>query len=158
MRRASPPHSEESSRLEANLRTSELLASCIRGHGAVRGPRPSPERSRCPVALARCASGWPCLTTTTRSLTPSRCRGAGWYEREFEPFGYPYPGTGGRFAVLEESVEVIAGLLQEGPFDHQGRRFRLHGAYNHPRPVDRADGVAGPPIWIGGKGGDRLLR
>src|SRR5206468_8963278 len=64
--------------------------------------------------------------------------GAGWYEREFEPFGYPYPSTGERFAVLEESVEVIAGLLQEGPFDHQGRRFRLHGAYNHPRPVDRA--------------------
>ena len=84
--------------------------------------------------------------------------GAGWYEREFEPFGYGYPSTGERFDILEESVAVIAGLFDEGPLDHQGRRFRLHGAYNRPRPTARDDGSAGPPIWIGGKGGDRLLR
>jgi alkanesulfonate monooxygenase SsuD/methylene tetrahydromethanopterin reductase-like flavin-dependent oxidoreductase (luciferase family) len=84
--------------------------------------------------------------------------GAGWYEREFEPFGYDYPSTGERFAVLEESVAVIAGLFGEGPLDHEGRRFRLHGAYNRPQPAPRQDGRVGPPIWIGGKGGGRLLR
>ena len=84
--------------------------------------------------------------------------GAGWYEREFEPFGYAYPSTSERFTILEESVEVISGLFGEGSVDHEGKRFRLHGAYNRPRPVTRANGSPGPPIWIGGKGGDRLLR
>jgi len=84
--------------------------------------------------------------------------GAGWYEREFGPFGYVYPSIGERFAILEESVSVIAGLFGEGPVDHEGERFRLHGAYNRPRPVSRSDGSTGPPIWLGGKGGDRLLR
>ena len=84
--------------------------------------------------------------------------GAGWYEQEFEPFGYAYPPTGERFAILEESVAVVAGLFGEGPFDHRGTRFRLRGAFNRPRPVPRADGSTGPPIWIGGKGGDRLMR
>jgi alkanesulfonate monooxygenase SsuD/methylene tetrahydromethanopterin reductase-like flavin-dependent oxidoreductase (luciferase family) len=83
--------------------------------------------------------------------------GAGWYEREFEAFGYPYGSTGERFGILEESVAVIAGLFQGGPVDHDGKHFRLRGAFNHPAPVIR-DGRTGPPIWVGGKGGDRLLR
>src|SRR5207244_697135 len=79
--------------------------------------------------------------------------GAGWYEEEFEPFGYAYPPTGERFAILEESVAVVAGLFGEGPFDHQGTRFRLHGAFNRPRPVPSADGSTGPPIGSGGDAG-----
>jgi alkanesulfonate monooxygenase SsuD/methylene tetrahydromethanopterin reductase-like flavin-dependent oxidoreductase (luciferase family) len=51
-------------------------------------------------------------------------------------------------------VEVIAALLRGGPVTHEGRRFHLTGAYNHPAPA-QADG---PPIWVGGKGGDRGLR
>jgi probable F420-dependent oxidoreductase len=77
--------------------------------------------------------------------------GAGWYEREFEAFGYD---PAGRFSYLEESAEVVAGLFGGGPVDHRGRRFRLRSAYNHPKPAQ----PGGPPIWIGGKGGDRTLR
>jgi probable F420-dependent oxidoreductase len=80
--------------------------------------------------------------------------GAGWYEPEFTAFGYELASTGERFAILEESVQVIAGLFAEGPFTHEGKRFQIEGAYNRPRPAQ----PGGPPIWIGGKGGDRLLR
>ncbi|HEY3211462.1 MAG TPA: LLM class flavin-dependent oxidoreductase [Actinomycetota bacterium] len=80
--------------------------------------------------------------------------GAGWYEPEFRAFGYELASTGDRFAMLEESVQVVAGLLAEGPFTHEGKRFQIDGAYNHPRPAQ----TGGPPIWVGGKGGDRLLR
>jgi probable F420-dependent oxidoreductase len=80
--------------------------------------------------------------------------GAGWYEPEFSAFGYELASTGDRFAMLEESVQVVAGLFAEGPFTHEGKRFQIDGAYNHPRPAQ----PDGPPIWIGGKGGDRLLR
>ncbi|HEV8420245.1 MAG TPA: LLM class flavin-dependent oxidoreductase [Actinomycetota bacterium] len=80
--------------------------------------------------------------------------GAGWYEPEFGAFGYELASTGERFAMLEESVQVVAGLFAEGPFTHEGKRFQIDGAYNHPRPAQ----PGGPPVWVGGKGGDRLLR
>jgi probable F420-dependent oxidoreductase len=80
--------------------------------------------------------------------------GAGWYEPEFEAFGYEFSSTGDRFALLEESVRVVAGLFAEGPFSHEGKWFQIDAAYNHPRPARDV----GPPIWVGGKGGDRLLR
>jgi probable F420-dependent oxidoreductase len=80
--------------------------------------------------------------------------GAGWYEHEFEAFGYRYGSTGERFSMLEESVEVIHRLFGEDPLDFDGRHFQLAGAFNRPRPP--RDG--GPPIWVGGKGGDRQFR
>jgi probable F420-dependent oxidoreductase len=80
--------------------------------------------------------------------------GAGWYDPEFAAFGYEPASTGDRFAFLEETVLVVAGLFAEGPFTHEGKRFQIEGAYNHPRPAQ----PGGPPIWVGGKGGDRLLR
>jgi probable F420-dependent oxidoreductase len=80
--------------------------------------------------------------------------GSGWYEPEFRGFGYEFGSVGTRFSMLEESVEVIAGLFAKGPFDFEGEHFRLAGAYNHPAPL--TDG--GPPVWVGGKGGDRVLR
>lgn len=80
--------------------------------------------------------------------------GAGWYEREFEAFGYPYPPLGERFEILEETVRVVAALFGPGPVDFEGRHFRLRGAYNRPAPATEG----GPPIWVGGKGGPRVLR
>jgi probable F420-dependent oxidoreductase len=80
--------------------------------------------------------------------------GAGWFEAEFDAFGFDFGTTGERFSVLEESVQVVEGLFGKGPFDFRGRHFQLAGAYNHPAPVQEG----GPPIWVGGKGGERLLR
>jgi probable F420-dependent oxidoreductase len=80
--------------------------------------------------------------------------GAGWYEGEFQAFGYDFGSIGHRFSMLEESVQVVAGLFGESPVDFQGQHYRLAGAFNRPLPA--RDG--GPPIWVGGKGGDRLLR
>lgn len=81
--------------------------------------------------------------------------GAGWYRDEYEAFGYEFRPTGERFEVLEETVEVLARLFGEDePVTWEGRHFRLDGAFNHPRPAQQG----GPPIWLGGKGGPRLLR
>jgi probable F420-dependent oxidoreductase len=97
------------------------------------------------------------MSTTIDLLSGGRFElglGAGWFEDEFGAFGFDFGTTGERFSVLEESVSVVEGLFGKGPFDFQGKHFQLTQAYNHPSPV--RDG--GPPIWIGGKGGDRLLR
>ena len=80
--------------------------------------------------------------------------GAGWYEPEFEAFGYPFGSAGDRFRTLEETLEVLTRLLAEGPASYEGERFRLHEAYNHPPPAQSPR----PPIWVGGKGGPGLLR
>jgi probable F420-dependent oxidoreductase len=81
--------------------------------------------------------------------------GSGWFEPEFEAFGYPFGSVGERFGALEEAVEAIAALFaDEGPVTFDGRSVHLQGAFNHPPPAR----PGGPPIWLGGKGGDRLLR
>lgn len=79
--------------------------------------------------------------------------GAGWYAPEFEAFGYPFGSTRDRFRALEETLEVLTRLFGEGPASYDGERFTLREAYNHPRPVQQPR----PPIWLGGKGGPRLL-
>ena len=80
--------------------------------------------------------------------------GSGWYQDEFRAFGYRFGETGERFGILEETLEVLKLLFADGPVDHEGKRFRLRGAYNRPRPVQDP----GPPVWVGAKGGPRSLR
>lgn len=80
--------------------------------------------------------------------------GAGWYEREYGAFGYTFGSAGERFSALEETLEVLVRLLPGGPASYEGERFRLREAFNHPPPAQRPR----PPIWVGGKGGPRLLR
>ena len=55
--------------------------------------------------------------------------GAGWLREEFEAFGYEFPDVGERFTVLEEALAALSAPPNE----------------------------AGVPIWVGGKGGPRLL-
>ncbi len=78
--------------------------------------------------------------------------GAGWYKAEFDAFGFGFGSTAERFAMLEEYVEVLHLLFLEGPASFEGKFFELREAYNHPQPNPA------PSLWIGGKGGDRLLR
>ncbi len=80
--------------------------------------------------------------------------GAGWYEDEFRAFGYGFGSTGERFALLEESLQVLRLLFDEGPATFDGEHLRLDGAYNRPPPAQRP----GPPVWLGAKGGPRALR
>ena len=80
--------------------------------------------------------------------------GAGWYEDEFRAFGYEFGSTADRFSILEETLQVTGALFGEGPVDHDGDRFHLRGAYNHPAATQQPR----PPIWLGAKGGDRSLR
>jgi probable F420-dependent oxidoreductase len=78
--------------------------------------------------------------------------GAGWFAEEFEAFGYRFGSAGERFAVLEESVEVLEQLLGGEAVTYDGPTVTLREAVLRPAP-DRP-----PPLWVGGKGGPRLLR
>jgi probable F420-dependent oxidoreductase len=78
--------------------------------------------------------------------------GAGWMAEEFGAFGYRFGSPGERFTVLEETVEVLEELFGGEAVMYEGPNVTLRQAVLAPAP-DRP-----PPIWLGGKGGPRLLR
>lgn len=78
--------------------------------------------------------------------------GAGWMSEEFEAFGYRFGSPGERFAILEETLEVVRELFGGQAVTYDGPNVTLRRAVLRPAP-DRP-----PPLWVGGKGGPRLLR
>lgn len=79
--------------------------------------------------------------------------GAGWLEQEFTAFGYRYGSVGERFDALEESLRALHALFDGGPATLDAPTAPLRGARLLPPPVQ-----ARIPVWVGGKGGPRLLR
>jgi alkanesulfonate monooxygenase SsuD/methylene tetrahydromethanopterin reductase-like flavin-dependent oxidoreductase (luciferase family) len=77
--------------------------------------------------------------------------GTGWYEREHQAFGIPFPSMGERFDRLEEALQIITGLWTTPPgetFSFEGRFWQLHQCANFPSLVQRPR----PEIVIGGTG------
>jgi probable F420-dependent oxidoreductase len=79
--------------------------------------------------------------------------GAGWMKEEFDAFGYRYGTVGERFDILEETLQVLEALGSGAPTTFDGPTVSLRDARLLPAPVQPAI-----PVWVGGKGGPRLLR
>jgi F420-dependent oxidoreductase-like protein len=80
--------------------------------------------------------------------------GAGWQEREHSKFGFDLLDMPGRFARLEEGLEVVTRLLRDDePVTLSGRFYQLQEAVLLPRSAR----PGGPPILIGGNGPRRTL-
>lgn len=79
--------------------------------------------------------------------------GAGWLQDEFDGFGYRFGKLGERFAILEETLEVLDALRSGEPVTFDGPSVSLRQARALPVSVQRP----GIPVWVGGKGGPRLL-
>jgi alkanesulfonate monooxygenase SsuD/methylene tetrahydromethanopterin reductase-like flavin-dependent oxidoreductase (luciferase family) len=56
--------------------------------------------------------------------------------------------------VLEEQLQIVAGLWADGPFSFEGRHYAIGGIDARPKPVQRPR----PPLIMGGGGGPRSLR
>ncbi|MFN8594110.1 MAG: LLM class F420-dependent oxidoreductase [Thermomicrobiales bacterium] len=80
--------------------------------------------------------------------------GAGWYEREHQGLGVPFPPLGERFERLEETLQIALQMWsgQVGPYD--GRHYHLAETLCLPRPLS----VPRPRIMIGGSGEQKTLR
>jgi F420-dependent oxidoreductase-like protein len=79
--------------------------------------------------------------------------GAGWYQPEYEQYGYPFPPIGTRLAQLGEALEILRRMWTEERTTFEGRHFTVRGALCEPKPVQRR-----LPILIGGGGEKVLLR
>jgi F420-dependent oxidoreductase-like protein len=76
--------------------------------------------------------------------------GAGWYEREYEAYGWPFLPARERLEVLGEALTVVRRLWTEETVSYSGRHLHLDGAFCDPKPLQRL-----PEIWVGG-GGERV--
>ena len=74
--------------------------------------------------------------------------GAGWNQREYDAFGFPFDHRVGRFA---EAFTIIRTLLREGRIDFHGEYYDVANCLLHPRSSQ-----TGPPLMVGSIG-DRML-
>ncbi len=77
--------------------------------------------------------------------------GAGWYEHEYNGYGYEFPKAAARIGMMDEAIQIIRKLWEEERVTFQGRFYNLEGAYCSPKPVQKPR----PPVTIGG-GGEKL--
>jgi alkanesulfonate monooxygenase SsuD/methylene tetrahydromethanopterin reductase-like flavin-dependent oxidoreductase (luciferase family) len=114
------------------------------------GPLVTPVSFRHPTLTARMAAAVDDLSLGRLVLGV----GAGWQEREHANYGWELLDTQGRFARLNEGLEVISRLLHsEQAFDYTGSYFQLKEAILLPRPARKG----GPPILVGGNGEKHTL-
>lgn len=77
--------------------------------------------------------------------------GAGWFEREHEAYGIPFPAK--RFGLLEEQLEVITGLWETPlgeTYSFDGTHYTLVDSPALPKPTQ-----AKVPVIVGGGGARR---
>ncbi|MGG7100842.1 LLM class F420-dependent oxidoreductase [Rhodococcus sp. 24CO] len=77
--------------------------------------------------------------------------GAGWYEKEHQAYGIPFPALKDRFELLEETLDVVTGLWRTPVgehFDYDGKHVQIKNSPALPKPHQ----AGGPPILMGGVG------
>jgi F420-dependent oxidoreductase-like protein len=79
--------------------------------------------------------------------------GAGWFEREHEAYGFPFPPTSERMDLLAEQLEIVHRLWDrdEAEVSFQGRHYRLDAVVALPEPLQEPH----PPLIMGGAAGPR---
>ena len=77
--------------------------------------------------------------------------GAGWYEHEYDGYGYEFPKASVRIGMLREGVEIMRRMWAEDVVDYNGSYYTLKGALCQPKPIQ--DPMI--PMWIAG-GGPKL--
>jgi F420-dependent oxidoreductase-like protein len=80
--------------------------------------------------------------------------GSGWFEDEFNAYGYDFRTVGKRLRRLEESIEVLRRMWTEEQASFDGKHYKLVEAICEPKPLQKPY----PPLWIGGRGRKVLLR
>ncbi len=78
--------------------------------------------------------------------------GAGWFEREHTDFGIEFGTFTTRFEKLEESLQILTGMLRNEPVSLQGAHYSTQSPLNNPAPISHI------PIMVGGGGEKKTLR
>ena len=79
--------------------------------------------------------------------------GAAWHEEEHRAYGWEFPPTAQRFALLEDALRVLPLMWGPGSPAYEGKVLRVPEAVCYPRPLQER-----VPILVGGSGERRTLR
>lgn len=99
---------------------------------------------RNPAVLAK-------IATTVDVLSQGRLEmglGGGWFQREHEAYGLPFPSGKERIERLEEALQIVRALWTQDEASFNGKYYQLVKAPFVPKPVQQPY----PPITIGGQG------
>lgn len=77
--------------------------------------------------------------------------GAGWYEPDYQAYGYEFPAGAERLRQLEEAVRIILAMWTQEEATFEGNYYQIRGAMNQPKGVQQPH----IPLMIGG-GGERV--
>jgi F420-dependent oxidoreductase-like protein len=94
------------------------------------------------------------MISTMDSISGGRMElgiGAGWKRDEWLAYGYGFPETRERLAILADHLEVITRMLAPGKSTHarfEGKHAHVRDAINVPKPVQQTR----VPIMVGGNG------
>lgn len=79
--------------------------------------------------------------------------GAGWYQPDYDSYGYEFAGTPKvRLDQMEEAIQIIYKMWRESPATFEGKYYSIKDAYCAPSP----DPI--PPLLIGAGGEKVALR
>jgi len=78
--------------------------------------------------------------------------GAGWLEREYRAYGFPFPPASVRIDQMVEAIKLMRTMWTSAPANFDGAYYHIENAYCEPRPDPQ------PIIMIGGDGERRTLR
>ena len=81
--------------------------------------------------------------------------GGGWYQHEWEAYGYGFPSAGVRLGMLDEGVQIMRDAWRDGRVSFpDGKHYQVNGAIVAPKPLQEG----GLPLWIAGGGEKVTLR
>ena len=81
--------------------------------------------------------------------------GAGWYEAEYEAYGYEFPAPQKRISQLEDAIRLIEALwTRSSPVTYHGRHYEVEDLVFEPKPLQEPR----PPVLVGGGGEQLTLR
>jgi len=80
--------------------------------------------------------------------------GAGWYENEYDGYGFDFPRPKDRIGQMAEAVQIVRSMWTEPSTSFRGKYYTLDRAQCDPKPLQTPH----PPIWIGGGGEELTLR
>ncbi|MGH9999068.1 MAG: TIGR03560 family F420-dependent LLM class oxidoreductase [Nitrosopumilaceae archaeon] len=74
--------------------------------------------------------------------------GAGWFEQEYNSYGYQFDSASTRIEQLDESLIIIKKMWQKEKSSFKGKHYSIKNAICSPKPVQNPH----PPIMVGGAG------
>lgn len=80
--------------------------------------------------------------------------GGGWYEHEYNAYGYPFPKPSIRLGELDEAVQIMKLMWTEAEASFDGKHYTIDAAICQPKPIQNPH----VPLWIAGGGEQLTLR